>query len=485
MVSLDVRSTLYRVPAHAPPRHTAHEPVAAHDDGGSLALRPGLAGLTAFCAAIDEPLEPHEKRIARAHFGPQREVVAVLPRGNLKTSLAAKIALHHLLTVPGAAVTIGAASRDQARIAFERMRGFAQHPALDDQLTIRHLELRHEDDRGALRLLRVVPSEGARVHGLSSTLYIGDEVWAWQGEGLLEAMLTGLVKDPEARFLGISTAAARLDSPLGRLRARALAGTVTRKGAVTDAVAPGLHWLEWSLAEDKQLDDWRAVKACNPAAYITTAALREQAQRLTPVSFAQFHACRWGVAEGAWLPPGAWSACAGPWADPAEPVVLGVDIGGSRAASAVVGVTAGLHVAEVHVLQGETAVLDVVDRVLEIASRRPVREVAHDPWRFRSEALRLERDHGLPVVEVPMSSTRLGTMSEGLHSAVVSKRLVHPAHPDLDQHVASAIAKQGPRGWRLDKSSDAAQIDALIALAMAVDRADQPAPEPGRLLGWL
>lgn len=161
-------------------------------------IQPGLRGLTTFCEAIDEPLEPHEKRIARAHFGPLREVVAVLPRGNLKTSLAAKIALHHLLTVPGAAVTIGAASRDQARICFERMRGFAQHPALDDQLTIRHLELRHEDHEGHLRLLRVVPSEGARVHGLSSSLYIGDEVWAWQGEGLLEAMLTGLVKDPEA-----------------------------------------------------------------------------------------------------------------------------------------------------------------------------------------------------------------------------------------------------------------------------------------------
>lgn len=447
--------------------------------------RPGYRGLDAFCAAIDEPLEAHERRIARAHFGPQREVVAVLPRGNLKTSLAAKLALHHLLTVDGAAVTIGAASRDQARIAYERMRGFAQHPALDDQLTIRHLELRHEDHAGHLRLLRVVPSEGARVHGLSSSLYIGDEVWAWQGEDLLEAMLTGLVKDPEARFLGISTAAARLDSPLGRLRARALAGTVTRKGAVTDAVAPGLRWLEWSLAQDKALDDYRAVKACNPAGYITTAALREQAQRLTPISFAQFHCCRWGVAEGAWLPPGAWTACAGPWAPEDEPVWLGVDIGGARAASAVVGVTQGLQVAEVHVFHGDGAVLEVVDKVLEIAGRRPVVEVAHDPWRFRSEALRLERDHGLCAVEVPMSSTRMGQASENLHSVIVSKRLVHPGHPELDQHVANAIAKQTPRGWRLDKSGDAVQIDAVVALMIAVERADQPAPEPARLLGWL
>lgn len=451
----------------------------------SAARRRQPRGFYAFCELIDEPLEPHERRIARAHFGHEREVVAVLPRGNRKTTLAALIALHHLLTVKDAAVTIGAASRDQARICFERLAGFAQHPALEDLLVIRHLELRAEDQYGRLKLLRVVPSEGARVHGLSSSLYIGDEVWAWQGDDLLEAMLTGLVKRPDARFLGISTAAARLDSPLGRLRVRALAGHVTRKGAVTDATAPGLRWLEWSLAEDKPLDDYRAVKRCNPAAYITSASLREQAQRVTPLSFAQFHACRWGVAEGAWLPPGAWTACAGALAPPDVPVWLGVDVGGARAASAVVAVTKDLTVAEVHVFQGDEAVMEVVDTIVEIAGRRPVVEVSHDPWRFRSEALRLERDHGLQTVEIPMSSTRMGAASENLHSVVVSKQLTHPNDPTLNAHVANAVAKTTPRGWRLDKSSDGAQIDALVALMIAVERADQPAPPPAKLFGWL
>jgi len=101
--------------------------------------RPGLAGLVEFCEAIDEPLQAHEKRIARAYFGRAREIAAILPRGNAKTTLAAKIGVHHLLSTPGAAVTIGAASRDQARICFERMRGFAQHPAVEDHLTVRHL----------------------------------------------------------------------------------------------------------------------------------------------------------------------------------------------------------------------------------------------------------------------------------------------------------------------------------------------------------
>jgi phage terminase large subunit-like protein len=82
-----------------------------------------------------------------------------------------------------------------------------------------------------------VPSDGPRVHGLSSTLYIGDEVWAWPRNGeLLEAMQTGLIKRRDSKLLLISTAAAQLDSPLGRLRARALAQpSAKRSGAVVEA----------------------------------------------------------------------------------------------------------------------------------------------------------------------------------------------------------------------------------------------------------
>jgi phage terminase large subunit-like protein len=446
-------------------------------------LEPGHRGLVAFAELIGEPLEPHEKRIAHAHFGPEREVVAILPRGNLKTTLGAKIGLHHLLTVPGAAVTIGAASRDQARILFERMRGFAQHPALDDQLVIRHLELRHDRD-GDLRLLRVIASDGARAHGLSSTLYLGDEIWAWKGDELLEAMQTGLVKNPEARLLGISTAAAVLDSPLGRLRTRALVGTTTRRSAVLDSTAPGLRWLEWSLPEDADPSDMAAVKACNPAAYITRELLREQAERVTPRAFQQFHCCWWGAGEGAWLPAGTWSACASEPPPADTPVWLGVDIGGSRAASAVVGVTADLEVAEVHIFEGDEAVLRVTDTITQIADRRPVAEVAFDPWRYQAEALRLERDHGLTVVEFPQSHARMTAASEGLHAKIVNGELQHPDDADLNRHVANAVAKQTGRGWRLDKSDRTAQIDAVIALAMAIERAASK-PAPVELIGWI
>jgi len=111
----------------------------------SATISSGLVGLVDFCELIGEPLAPFQRRIARAYFGKAREIAAVLPRGNSKTSTAALIAVHHLLSTPGASVTIGAASRDQARIAFERMRGFAQDPAVEDHLIVRHLELRNPE----------------------------------------------------------------------------------------------------------------------------------------------------------------------------------------------------------------------------------------------------------------------------------------------------------------------------------------------------
>ncbi len=46
------------------------------------------------------------------------------------------------------------------------------------------------------------------------------------------------------------------------------------------------------------------------------------------------------------------------------------------------------------------------------------------------------------------------------------------------------MAKEAGRGWRRDKANRSARIDATVALAMAVDRAEHVA-EPLQLLGWL
>jgi phage terminase large subunit-like protein len=456
-------------------------------DAETARIRSGYRGYLAFCALIGADLAPFEKAIARAVFAEEREIVAVLPRGSAKSTNAARLAVHHVLSHPRPSVYVGAGSRDQARIIGRMVERIARHPALADS----GLQIRHDELRTGLRetVLQVVPSEGGRAHGWERpTLMIGDEVWMWQEREptLLGAMQTSLVKNPEAKLVVISTSASGLDSQLGRLRTRALAlPVIERKGARLDCRGNGLRWLEWSLPEDESPDDPAAVKRCNPAPWVTKAALQLQRARVTEVEFLQFHCCRWGVGEGAWLPPGAWAACRGDCEAYGEDVWLGVDIGGSRAASAVIGVTQDLQVAEIHVLQGDDAVLRATGIVEEIAERRRIVECAYDPWRFQGEALRLEREHGLTMVEFPQSHARMTVASEGLHRVIVERKLTHPGDHDLDAHVHAAIAKKTGRGWRLDKLSRSDQIDGVVALAMAVERAQAPTPPRPRLLGFV
>ncbi len=461
----------------------------------SASFRPSYRGFLNFVRAVgyDEQLKPFQRRISRASFAAEREVCAILPRGSAKSTLAALIATHHVLSRPNPGVYIAASSRDQARVVGSMVRALSLHPAVSPHVLWRTDSLRWASDPKGTAVLQVVAADGAKAHGWPHpTLLIADEVWAWldREPTMLGAMSSAMLKNAECRMLSISTASATLDSPLGRLRTRALAAPhVERKGAVLEAGGDGLRWLEWSVAEDADAEDPRTVAAANPLR--TVAEIREQRPRVSDVEWLQFHCCRWGVGSARWLPPGAWAACRAAYeVEAGEPLILGVDVGGSRSATAVVGCVAGedggVRVAVVEIWQGTDAVLKASAYIEQlVAAGRPIRECVYDPMRFSSEALRLERDHGLTLVEWPQSETRMTVCSENLHRLVVEQRLRHPGDRELDKHVAAAMAKPTPRGWRLVKSSDGLQIDGVIALAMAAERASAPLKPPTRLVGWL
>jgi phage terminase large subunit-like protein len=91
---------------------------------------------------------------------------------------------------------------------------------------------------------------------------------------------------------------------------------------------------------------------------------------------------------------------------------------------------------------------------------------------------------GVPVVEFPQSDPRMIPASSTPHAAIVERRLTLPGHRELAGHAANAVARHSRRGWRIDKPNRDTPIDAIVALAMAVERATFR-PEPVRLLGWL
>lgn len=98
-----------------------------------MAQKPSARAFARFCEELGRPLEPFQRKIAAAAFGPERELAVVLPRGNAKSSLAAALAVHHLTTVERPAVVLGAGSREQARVVFELARDLAAHHSLSER----------------------------------------------------------------------------------------------------------------------------------------------------------------------------------------------------------------------------------------------------------------------------------------------------------------------------------------------------------------
>jgi phage terminase large subunit-like protein len=85
---------------------------------------------------------------------------------------------------------------------------------------------------------------------------------------------------------------------------------------------------------------------------------------------------------------------------------------------------------------------------------------------------------------LPESDSRMIPASERLYDAIVHQRLVHPDDTELNAHVHAAVAKQSRRGWRLERPDRSTNIDAVVALAMAVER-QAFKPEPVELVGWI
>ncbi len=426
-------------------------------------------------------LEPFQHEIVREVFSDRRELLVLLPRGNGKTTLFAAIGVFELLSTPQPAIYVCAASRDQARLLFEiAKRMVRNHPELERRITPRYSELRVDGG-----FLKVIASDAPLAHGLTPSLVLVDELHAHRDGELYEAMRTSMLKRPGARMVTISTAGSDVEGVLGRLRVRALSSPwVELSGPLTRATGPSLAMLEWSLADDWDGVDLQPVLDANPASWISLEGLAEQREAVQDIAFRRFHANQWTASGQHWLPIGAWQACADPTAkiDPAERIFVGVDVGGERSASAVVWVTEDLRV-DCAVFHGNEAVLECAAKVRELAGDYRVVEVVADPWRFQQSMLELA-ERGIPVTEFPQSNARMGPASERLHAAIVERRLRHPDNPALNAHVRQAVARDTPRGWRIDKLKSRDQIDGVVALAMAVEAAEQPAPTV-ELLGFL
>jgi phage terminase large subunit-like protein len=441
---------------------------------------PGYDGFCDFAAAVDFDLQDFQRKIAATCLGEQAETLVLLPRGHGKSRLGGTLAVHALLTEPRAAIYVAAASREQASVIFSYARDVARHPALADAgLVVRHLELRAPDGG----FFKVLASDAPRLHGLTPSRVLLDELHAFRDGQVYVALRTALLKRPGAKLWTLSTAGQGEDSPLGQLRARGLSQPDVRQdGALTTTLGEDFAMLEWAVPAGEEVTPETA-KLANPAPWITAKGLRSQFAALPLHEFARYHAGRWTQRAGAFLPEGALDAVIGvPEFEPGEEIWVGMDAGGTEAATAVTWINAAGQTG-VWIETAEDAILNAATKVRELHRDYTIREFVYDPWRARQAALELERE-GVRCVEFPQTDVRMVPASATLRAAIVEKRLTLPDDPELRRHFSNAVAAHSRRGWRIASPGRGVQVDAVIALCMANERREF-VPEPVKVLAWL
>jgi len=469
-------------------------------------------------------LFPFQERIVRAIYGPRhpdgsrivQTVFLMLPRGNRKTSLAAALALLHTIGPerrPSGQVIFAAADREQAGIGFrEAVEIVKQDKRLEDACRI------YEAEHAAKKIvfkkdkanLKTISSDGKTAHGMTPSFTLIDEIHAWKGRELWEALKSGAAKIDDTLTViattagrGAETVAAQQynyarDVALGKIDNPAYLPILFaaeesddwQDEAVWHRVNPGLKHGFPSLksmrtlakeAQDRPQDKF-AFQQYNLNVWMANS--RDPLFSMDIYDSRKFHD---DVADLEGLPcwlgvdaslsgdltcvTTAWRHDDGQITIKPAFFVPGDDL---KARSDRDRVNYELWRDQNLITATPGPIVDqqaVEDHIREQCATFDVQEMAFDPHHARVLMHKLIAD-SLPVVEFRQTATLMSEAVGHLELAVNGKMIRHDGHPILRHHFDSVVASRTDAGLvRLHKGQKTDRIDGAVATAMAVHRA--------------
>jgi phage terminase large subunit-like protein len=435
-----------------------------------------LAGFKAFARNLKVAggrrmvVEEHEEAILAEFFAGAIELVALISKKNGKTTLLAALALFHMLCVPDAAVYIGASSKDQAARMFDAGDGLVTRSGLQDVFDVKRGYRLIRLWSNPRAMFRVLASDAKTGDGVDPTLALVDELHRHPNGDLYGVFRDGLVGD--AQMVTISTAGARMASPLGELRQRAhkmasFTRDEARKFNRAASEDRSFVFVEWCLSDTDDPDDMDVVKLVNPASWQTVDKLRRRhdSPSTTPWQWLRFACGVWTEGEEPWIDPPTWDRLAEVLElKPGETVWADVRVMFKRAAI-VFGAPREGQLAVVAQIIDPAPYPEVEQALRDLVERYDVQQITHGARGFARSAELLTED-GLPMVEFPATPDRMSEASGTLYRLIETKHLRHDGSPDLRAQVLAGHARKDERGWRLVEGETHVPIEALIALAV-------------------
>lgn len=431
-----------------------------------------------------------------------RTVVLLVGRKNSKSTMLAAYSLFHLFQAYGKPEVLLTASSDkQAGRLFDYIISFLyQNDALLEEVHMQNYDGRitHVDSGGTINRLA---NDARRLQGWNPSIVITDELAQWTTPGLKEAwqaLSSGGGARRNAQIFCISTAGyahQRDESPLGQLvdaneatgdlEKRGMALTVSRNHETRTLVynynAPVRH-----KSAKAQRQDFEAVRAANPASWITDDYLRQQiaSPALTDSAFLSLHCGIWSESTETFLPLDAWKSLGnGEEIAPGRPVCIGID--GSYVHDTTVVAVASVaddgkidlfarifatrQEAPHHELHKDKINFKAVeDYIVSLFDRYRVIAAGYDP-RFLARSVEILDDR-LPeanLIVIEPQSRQMRDAVASIHRGVTDKALRHTNDAAVNAHIAATVATQDEKGFQLKKRAHSKPIDATVALSIA------------------
>lgn len=313
------------------------------------------------------------------------------------------------------------------------------------------------------------PNNFRASQGINPHLVLFDEVHLQKGAETWAGMQMAGAARPDALLLGITTPGYDLTSLAHELYQSAKSGDPTLYSRIFEA----------DPAAD--IDDegaWRQANPCIDRPGFLEG-LRFDRARLPEHEFRRYRLGQWTATDQAWLPYGAWTACAAPGRPvppPGTKMWLGFDGSYSGDSTALVGVTDESHVFVAGCWEnpGRAGWRVPRDQVKETVARAfdewQVVELLCDPPYWAAEIAEWSATWPDRVVEFPtFSRARMAPACTAFYAAVLERTLSHDGDPRLARHVANAVVKSSPLGdyiTKADKDSPA-KIDLAVAAVIA------------------
>lgn len=317
------------------------------------------------------------------------------------------------------------------------------------------------------------------LQGLDFSFALADEI-GFQGQPSWDSLRMAQGKRPRSLIMGVGTPGLDRDNALFAIRE-----AIREHGHLN-----GVVFREYAAPVDCAIDDRAAWRLANPA--IRAGYLRESALEtdlsITPEGhFRIFRLGQWYEGVDSWLGSkgrAAWDALTSPWGFvEGASTWIGVDVGLKRDSTAVVAVQVredGRYhaVCRLWVPTRDEPVdtTDVMKYLRELDDRYNVQAISYDP-RFFDVPAKYLADEGIAMVEVPQSLERMTPAIGSLYELIQTGKLTHDVDDAFATQVLNAVARSNERGFTLAKGKSRGRIDAVIALALAVDRLQRSEPE--------